>query len=194
MALNSINTNAGALIALENLNASATALQATQNRVSTGLAVSGAKDNGSIWAIAQNSRASISSLDAVKQSLQRAQSTVDVAVSAGQTISDLLNQIKSKTLSATDTSLDTTSRSALNADVGALIGQIKKIVANADFNGANIIKTAGTTIYALANASGSNQLTVAAVNLGVGGGKITFTATSSFTTATTASALLTHTR
>ncbi len=190
MALNSINTNSGALIALQNLNATATSLQATQNRVSTGLAVSGAKDDGSIWAIAQNSRASISSLDAVKQSLQRAQSTVDVAVSAGQTISDLLNQIKSKTLAATDTSLDTTSRNALNSDVGALVGQIKKIVSNADFNGANIIKTSGTTIYALANASGSSQLTVAAINLGVGGGNITFTATASFTTATTASALL----
>jgi len=190
MALNSINTNTGSIIALQNLNATATALQQTQNQISTGLAVSSAKDNGAIWGIAQNSRASISALDAVKQSLQRAQSTVDVAVSAGQTISDLLNQIKSKTLAATDTSLDTTSRTALNADVGALIGQIKKIVSNADFNGANIIKTSGTTLYALANAKGTSNLTVAAVNLGVGGGKITFTSSSSFTTATTATAFL----
>ncbi len=190
MTINSINTNSNALLALQNLNATATQLQTTQNRISTGLAVASAKDNGAIWGIAQNSRASIAALDSVKQSLQRAQSTVDVAVSAGQTISDLLNQIKSKTLAATDTSLDTTSRTALNSDVGALIGQIKKIVSNADFNGANVIKTSGTTIYALANASGSSQLTVAAVNLGVGGGKITFTATSSFTTATTATTLL----
>ncbi len=190
MALNSINSNNGAMIALQNLNATANQLQQTQNRVSTGLAVSSAKDNGAVWAIAQNSRASISALDSVKSSLQRAQSTVDVAVSAGQTISDLLNQVKSKALAATDTSLDGTSRTALNADVGALIGQIKKIVSNADFNGANIIKTSGTTLYALANAAGSSQLTVAAVNLGIGGGKITFTAAASFTTATTAANLL----
>ena len=103
MALSSINTNTGSIIALQNLNTTATQLQTVQNQISTGLAVSSAKDNGSIWAIAQNSRGSIASLDAVKQSLQRAQSTVDVAVSAGQTISDLLNQIKSKTLAATDT-------------------------------------------------------------------------------------------
>jgi flagellin len=190
MALNSINTNTGAIIALQNLNVTATELQTVQNHVSTGLTVGSAKDNGSIWAIAQNSRASIASLDAVKQSLQRAQSTVDVAVSAGQTISDLLNQIKAKTLAATDTSLDTVSRTALNNDVGALINQIKKIVSNADFNGANIIKTNGPSIFALANAAGTSQLTVAAINLGVGGGQITFTGTSSFTTATTATALL----
>ena len=188
--LNSINTNSGSLIALQNLNATATQLQTTQNRISTGLAVSSAKDNGAIWAIAQNSRGAISSLDAVKSCLQRAQSTVDVAVSAGQTISDLLNQVKSKTLAATDTSLDTASRTALNSDVKALVGQITKIVSNADFNGANLIKTGGSSLFALANAAGTSKLTVGAVSLAVGGSKITFTANSGFTTATTASSLL----
>ena len=191
MSSNSINTNVGSLIALQNLNATATSLQQTQNRISTGLAVSSAKDNGAIWAIAQNSRASINALDSVKSSLQRSQSTVDVAVSAGQTISDLLNQIKSKVLSATDTSLDTASRTALNSDVSALIGQVTKIVSNADFNGANLIKTGGTSLYALANAAGTSKLTVSAVSLAVGGANITFSATASFTSSTTASSLLT---
>ena len=191
MATNSINTNSGSIIALQNLNATASTLQTTQNRISTGLAISSSKDNGAVWAIAQNSRGSIYALDSVKSSLQRAQSTVDVAVSAGQTISDLLNQIKSKTLAATDTSLDTSSRTALNSDVKALVSQITKIVTNADFNGANLIKTGGTALYALANAAGSSKLTVAAVSLAVGGAKVTFTANSSFTTATTASSLLT---
>ena len=190
MSLNSINTNAGALIALQNLNVTSTQLQQTQNQISTGLAVSGATDNGAIWNIAQNSRATVSGLDAVKQSLQRAQSTVAVAVSAGQTISDLLNQIKTDVLAATDTSLDTTSRTSLNQTVNALVGQITKIVTNATFNNINLIKTGGTTIAALANAAGSSKLTVSAVSLAVGGANITFTANASFTTATTATALL----
>ena len=192
MSSNSINTNVGAIVALQNLNVTSTSLQETQNQISTGLAVSGAKDNGAIWNIAQNSRASISSLDAVKQSLQRAQSTVDVAVSAGQTISDILNQIKAKSVAGSDNSLDTVSRKALNNDVQALIAQIQKIVATADFNGANIIKTNASTIYALANASGGSKLTILPANLGVGnsGGAISFTATASFTTATTAATFL----
>ena len=41
---NSINTNAGALIALQNLNATNRDLNVTQNRVNTGLKVSTAKD------------------------------------------------------------------------------------------------------------------------------------------------------
>jgi flagellin len=102
MALNSVNTNTGALIALQNLNVTNDALVTTQNRVNTGMKVATAKDNGAIWAIAQNQRSIISSLDAVKDSLQRGQSIVDVAVSAGETVSDLLSQMKAKALAAKD--------------------------------------------------------------------------------------------
>ncbi len=186
----SINTNTAALTALQNLTATESALATTQNRISTGLKVSSAKDNGAIWAIAQNSRASISALDTVKDSLNRAASTVDVAVSAGQSISDLLNQMKAKALAATDTSLDANSVTALANDFKALRDQIGKIVTNADFNGINMIKTGGTSVMALANAAGSNKLTVAAVSLALGGANVTVTATGSFTTAATASAQL----
>ena len=189
---NSINTNTGAIIALQNLNATAAQLQTTQNRISTGLAVSSAKDNGAIWGIAQNSRASISALDAVKQSLQRAQSTVDVAVSAGQTVSDLLNQIKAKVLSASDTSLDSTSRTALANDVTALVNQITRIVTNADFNGTNLVKSGASNISALANAAGTNVLTVASQDLSVTSTNLGSNALSTiFSTATTAGTYLT---
>ena len=191
MSLNSVNTNTSALIALQALNATNAQLQTTQNRINTGLKVSSAKDNGAIWAIAQNERSSVSALDSVKDSLNRASSTIDVAVSAGQSISDLLNQIKAKVLAATDPSQDANSVTSLANDTKALIAQIGKIVSTSDFNGANLIKTGATSLYALASASGTVKLTVAAQSLQVGGANITFTAASTFTTATTANALLT---
>src|SRR3712207_6463779 len=124
MALNSINTNVGAMIALQNLNITNAQLDRTQNRINTGLKVGSAKDNGAIWAQAQNSRADISAIDSVKDSIQRGQSTVDVAISAGETVSDLLNQMKAKALAAADASLDTNSRTAMNNDFIALRNQI----------------------------------------------------------------------
>jgi flagellin len=163
----SVNTNAGALLALQNLTATASQLQTTQNQVSTGLAVSAPSDNGAIWAIAQNERGTSTSLNSVTQSLQRAQSTVQVATSAGTSVSNLLNQLKSIALSASDTSLDATSLSAYNTQFKSVIGQIGQIVNNSDFNGVNMIKSGGTTIYALATASGG-QLTVAAQDLSLG--------------------------
>ena len=188
----SVNTNASALAALQNLNATQAQLNTVQNRINTGQKVSSAKDNGAIWAIAQNQRADISAYGAVTDSLNRVSSTIDVAISAGETISDLLTQLKAKALAASDASLDTTSRSALNEDFKALRDQIKKTIDNAVFNGANLLKTAAANIYALANSDGSSKLTVQAQILGLGatGSQITLAATASFNSAATASALI----
>jgi flagellin len=190
MALNSINTNASALTALANLAMTQTQLQSTQNIISTGKKINTAKDNGAVWSIAQTMQGKTTALDSVKDSLNRAQSTIDVAMSAGQQVSDLLTQMKAKVLAASDTSLDTTSRQALNADFKSLRDQITSVVNNADFNGVNMVKSGGTTVYALANDSGSSKLTVGAEDLSLGGGNVTLSAAASFNSASSASAYI----
>ena len=170
MPFNSVNTNVGAMIALQNLNATNTELANTQTRINTGKKVANAKDNGAIWAIAQHQRATSGAVNAVKESLSRGQSTVDVAISAGETISDLLLQMKEKALAATDTTLDTNSRTALNDDFVALRDQIGKAIANAEFNGANMLKAGGVQIQSLANANGTSVISVAAQDLSLTNG------------------------
>jgi flagellin len=188
---NSVNTNVGALVALQNLNQTNNELQVTQGRINTGKRINNAKDNGAIWAIAQNQRATSRALDAVRESLQRGQSTVDVAISAGETVSDLLLQMKEKALAAADASLDTTSRAALNEDFKALRDQLAKAVSTADFNGVNMVKSGGASIAALANADATSKITVLAQNLALGGGNVTVTATSTIGTITAAAAMIT---
>jgi flagellin len=172
MALNSVNTNMQAMIALQNLNVTGSELAMSQTRISTGHKVDSAKDNGSTWSIAQSMRANSSSLNAVRDSLQRGQSTIDVAMAAAGSISDLLLQMKEKALAASDTTLDTSARDTLNVDFMALRDQIGKAVANAEFNGSNMIKTGGASIQALANAAGTNRLTVSAQSLALGGANL----------------------
>jgi flagellin len=188
---NSVNTNSGAMIALQNLNQTQSELMTVQGRINTGKKVASSKDNGAIWAIAQNQRGTSNSLNAVRDSLQRAQSTVDVAIAGGETVSDLLLQMKEKALAASDTTLDTTSRSALNEDFKALRDQVAKAVTNADFNGANMIKAAGSTLAALANADGTSKITVAAQSLALGGANVTVSATGTIGTATLANTMIT---
>ncbi|MBU2136051.1 MAG: flagellin, partial [Alphaproteobacteria bacterium] len=188
---NSVNTNVGAMVALQNLNKTSSQLGEVQNRINTGLKVASAKDNGAVWAIAQNQRSNSGALNAVKDSLQRSISTVDVALSAGESISDTLLQMKEKALAASDTTLDAASRTALNDDFKALRDQLAKVVTNAEFNGANMIKaTTPTTVAALASADGVNKITVAAQNLSLGGGNVTVAATASIGTQTTAAAMI----
>jgi flagellin len=187
---NSINTNAGALIALQNLNATNTELQKTQNIISTGKKVADAKDDGAIWAIAQSQTATANSLDSVLSSLQRANSVLDVSQAAGDTVTDLLSQMKEKALAASDTTLDPTSRAALNNDFISLRDQITKAISNADFNGTNLIVSGAPSLAPLANADGTSKLTVAAQNLSLGGPIITFGTTATLGTAGTSATMI----
>ena len=185
--MNSINTNAGALVALQNLNATNSELSTTQGRINTGKRVANAKDNGAIWSMAKMQSSSSSSLNAVKDSLQRGQSTIDVALAAGDTITDLLSKMKEKALAASDTSLNTASFNALKADFESLRDQITKAATNATFNGVSIADGTTTGLTFLANADGDG-FTVTAKTLSLTG--IGLAAGSTFTDAATAKTMI----
>ncbi|RRN66281.1 flagellin [Caulobacter sp. 602-1] len=189
MALNSINTNSGALIALQNLNSTNAELGVTQQRINTGKKVGNAKDNGAIWAMSKTQMASSSSLNSVKDSLQRGQSTIDVALAAGDTITDLLGKMKEKALAASDTSLNTASFNALKSDFDSLREQVQKAADNAKFNGVSLADGKATQMTFLANTDGSG-FTVKAQTLGLQG--LQLSAGSSFATATLAKAMITQ--
>ena len=192
MALNSVNTNVGAMIALQNLSQTNSELGMVQNRINTGKKVNSAKDNGAIWAIAQNQRAEMGALNAVKDSLQRGQSTVDVAMAAGESISDLLLQMKEKALAATDETLTSASRDALAEDFDSIRDQITSVIDNAQFNGANMLDGSLTGGYkALAAADGSSTIDVASEDMSLSGSIVTLGAADSIGTTTDASAALT---
>ncbi|WGM46604.1 Flagellin [Brevundimonas sp. NIBR10] len=191
MALNSVNTNSGAMVALQNLQNTNNELATTQSRINTGKKVNSAKDNGAVWAIAQGQRSEVTALGAVKDSLSRGSSAVDVSISAGESVSDLLIQLKEKALSATDKSLTTAARSALNEDFKAIRDQITTVVTNAKFNGVNLLdNSTGTGGYkALSNTAGST-IKVAGENLSLGGANVTVAATTTIGTSTLATTAL----
>ena len=84
----SVNTNAGALTALQYLTATQGALAKTQSAINSGLKVASARDNGAIYAIAQNQRGAVAGYESVINSINNGTSSIDVALSAGQSISD----------------------------------------------------------------------------------------------------------
>lgn len=190
---NSVHTNTSAAIALQNLTRTNERLGDVQSRISTGLKVQGAKDNAAIWAIAQQQRADVGALSAVKQSLDRATSIADVALSAGESVSDLLNQLKEKVVAAKDTSLKTQSRELLNADFQALMKAIASAVENATFDGGNILNgSLSSGIRFLANADATSFVTLSAKDLSLGGAIIELSSSDSLLTLTGASQALTR--
>jgi len=186
----SVNTNSGAMLALQYLNQTQGALTKVQNAVNSGMRVASAKDDGATFAIAQNMRGDVAGFSAVTDSLNRGMSSVDVALSAGQSISDLLVQMKSKALAASDSSLDTASRSALNEDFVALRDQIASVVQNASFNGTNMVDGSTTQITSLASADGQHRITVSTEDMSLSGSVVTVDATSTISSQTAASTMV----
>lgn len=186
----SVNTNTGAMTALQYLNETQGQLARTQNAINSGLKVASAKDDGAIYAIAQNQRGAIAGFQSVSSSLNNGSSAIEVALSAGQSISDLMIQLKQKALSAADPSLDTASRQALNSDFTALRDQISTIVKNAVFNNFNLVDGSTTKVQALASADGARRITTMAQNMSLSGSIVTLTSTATVSTQAKASALI----
>lgn len=182
----SVNTNAGAMAALQSLNATNKKMDVTQSRINTGLAVSTTKDDSAKFTVAQSLRGDLGGLNAVSSSLNNAKSVTDTAIAGAEQISDLLNQMKSKAYEAADAGLDAASRTAIDKDFAALKGQIGTIIKSSEFNNTNLLDNTFTgtkTVAALQSLDVTSTLAVAnqsfdtSVDTAIGAGGINTQAT-----------------
>ena len=157
----SINTNVGAFVALQQLNKTTSQLEVTQLRITTGLRVNGPKDDASNFAIATRLRGDIKGIESVKIALATGDSIVNVAISAGKSIADLLTDMKAKVMQANQAGLDSASRTALNNDFTSLRDQLTTIVVSAEFNNTSLITSGAGNLTVLSTVDGST-ITVSA--------------------------------
>lgn len=179
----SVNTNTGAMAALQSLSDTNKGMSQVQSRINTGLNVSSTKDDSASYTIAQGLRGDMGGLKAVSSSLSRAKSVTDVAVAGAEQISDVVNQMKTKAYQSADAGIDSATRTALNNDFEALRDQITTIVNSSDFNGTNLLKASGGTVTALQSLKDSDtssattwnpdSLSVANQGLDLGGSVVT---------------------
>ena len=151
----SVNTNVGAMVALQNLALTNKQLINTQLRVTTGLRVNGPKDDAATFAIAQNMRGDIAGYGSVGVSLAMGEATVNVAIDAAESIADLLTQMKGKAVQASQEGMDQNSYNALHLEFTALREQLTTIVNTAAFNGKNLITSGATAFKVLSTVEGS---------------------------------------
>lgn len=166
----SVHTNTSALIALQNLNRTNDRLADVQNRVSTGLKVQGAKDNAAVWAVAQGQRADMRALESVTNSLNRAVSIADVAMSAGEQIADLITDMRQKATAAADPSATLATRTAFDNEFQALLQSVASFAANAAFDGKNLLDNSeAADLDFLANTDASETIALSPQNFTLAG-------------------------
>ncbi len=172
--VNGVNNNAQSFNALQNLNATTKSLEETTDRISSGLKVSSAKDNAAVFSVAQNLRGENNAYDVIQVSLDRSKSIGDIAIAAGETVSDILIQIRDKALAATKDDIDAVSRAAYQEDFSSLIEQLGQIVGSAEFDGVNLLDNSlpGGLDF-VADASATTTLSIASENFTAGGPIIT---------------------
>jgi flagellin len=135
--MSSILTNASAMVALQTLKSINSNLNMTQNEISTGKSVGSAKDNSAVWAISKVMESDVQGFKAISDSLSLGGSSIAVARSAAETVTDLLTKIKGKVVAAQEENVD---RTKIQDDITALTNQIKSVTGAAQFNGLNLVK------------------------------------------------------
>ncbi len=132
--MTSIVTNTSAMDALQTLQGISNNLQQTQAHVSSGLRVGSASDNAAYWSIATTMRSDNSALSAVSDALGLGSAKVDTAYSGMNAAIDVVTQIKSKLVAATEDGVDKTK---VQGEIKQLQDQLKSIGDAASFSGEN---------------------------------------------------------
>jgi flagellin len=167
MPLNSINTNAQSLIALQNLNTTNAQMSAVQKRVSTGYRVADAKDDGGAFAVAQAVRSDVAGVIAVGEQLGGVKGVLETTFASLSVVSDTMKQIRAVLTRLADAAISTDQRNTYEDQYELLAKQVKDFIGDATYNGRTLLSTdaaaSGGDITAIRN-EGGGTFTIAAVD------------------------------
>ena len=163
MAFNSINTNAGAVVALQSLNRTNAQLDVAQKRVSTGYRVADARDDGGAFAVAQKVRGDIAGVTSANEQLGAARGLLDVTLSGLNRVSDTMATVRGVVVKLADNNVDGALRDAYVAQYDLLRTQVASFINDSTYNGVSLVgkssigggtAAAGTDIAVIRNEVG----------------------------------------
>ncbi|MDQ1185050.1 flagellin [Agrobacterium larrymoorei] len=141
--MSSILTNTSAMAALQSLRSVNSNLSTTQAAVSSGLKVGKAADNVAYWSISTTMKSDNKALTAASDALGVGAAKVDTAYAAMDSAKDVVNEIKAKLSTASETSVDKTQ---VQLEISKLQQQLSAIGQAASFNGENwVVKAAASS-------------------------------------------------
>jgi flagellin len=197
MALNSVNTNVTASIALASLELTNSQLAAVQKQISTGYRVSDATDDGAAYAIAQRVRSDVNALTTANQQLGNVQGLLSTTLSSLNDVSNTLSSARDVLVNLSSSYTQGTQRTQYIAQYKSFATQIQTFFQDAAYNGKTLIGdltgSAGTfgSVGVIRNESGASY-SIGTFSGSAFYGSINFTSTQ-LTSATTVQALITAT-
>lgn len=144
MSMNSVNTNLGAMVALQSLNRTGAEMEATQKRISTGFRVSDARDDGAAYAVAERIRGDLASTTSANQQLGGIKGLLDTTRTGLENISNVLKDVKSTIVALSDANITSSQRSQYIASLKEKFSQISNFVTDTTYNGQSMLNTTAT--------------------------------------------------
>jgi flagellin len=135
----SVANNLLANTALLNLNSNQAQLGKLVQQLSSGLRVNTAADDPSGLAIAVNLQNQATGFDTANLNVQDATNAANVADGALQTVTNILQRVRSLAIEAANTITSSTDRAALQDEVTQLLQEINQIASATNFNGQNLL-------------------------------------------------------
>jgi flagellin len=145
MTINSVNTNVGAMIALQSLNKTNHDLAATEKRISTGQRVADSTDDGAAYSVAQTVRSTIGSLGAANQQLGNVQGLLSTTQSGLNDISNTMASMREVLVKLTDGNVSGSQRANYVSQYSSLLANVKTFIQDSGYNGKSLIGDIGGT-------------------------------------------------
>lgn len=156
-----INTNVSALIAQRNLAVSGNQLTKSTERLSSGLRINRAGDDAAGLAISEKLEAQIRGTRQASRNGQDGISMIQTAEGALIEVTSMLQRMRELAVQASNGTLSSTDRTAVNTEVQALKDEINAISTRVKFNGQNLLTGAlSTQVDATSELKNSTALAV----------------------------------
>jgi flagellin len=152
---NSVNTNIGAMVALASLRTTTSALNSASKQVQTGYRVSDASDDASTFSVAQGIRGNLQAYQAVQSSLANGAGLGSVTQAALTSISNLVGNMQAKITQLADGGINSSQRTIYQNDFNAMTSQVANFIAQANYNGANLLSSGSAVKTFLSDTSGA---------------------------------------
>ncbi len=139
MALNSVNTNMSAMVALQSLQYTNSQLQTTQKRVSTGFRVADAVDDGAAYAVAQSIRSTVGALGSANQQLGSVQGLLQTTKTALNNTSNMMASMRTILVKLSDSTTTNADRVNYQQQYNSMTANVKTFIEDANYNGKTLI-------------------------------------------------------
>jgi len=149
--LNSVNTNNGAMVALDALNSTNSQLNSVQKQISTGFRVADATDDGAAYAVAQSVRSSVGALTTANQQLGSAQGLLSTSSAALNDVSNLMSSMRDVLVNLSSSAITGNERSQYESQYNSLVANVKSFVQDAAYNGQTLIGNITGSIGSFSN-------------------------------------------